>query len=206
MTDTARTPDDIRSDIERTRSELGGDVDALADKVTPSKIMQRQTDKVKSALGSVSDRVMGASSTSRDAVASAGDTITDLPHQAVAKAQGNPLAVGLISFGIGWLAASLIPASTKEKELASTLKDAAQPLISEVAEVAQNMSEGLREPAQDAVAAVKDSATGAADEVKSAAEEATSEVKGDAQSATDTVGDTAASAASAAKGPASQQF
>ncbi|TFD05905.1 DUF3618 domain-containing protein [Cryobacterium sp. TMT1-2-2] len=49
MTDTDRTPDQIRSDIERTRRELGGDVDALADKVTPSKIIQRQTDKVKSA-------------------------------------------------------------------------------------------------------------------------------------------------------------
>ena len=31
-------PDDLRRDIERTRMELGQDVDALADKVTPSKI------------------------------------------------------------------------------------------------------------------------------------------------------------------------
>ena len=32
------SPDEIRANIERTRSELGSDVDALADKVNPSKI------------------------------------------------------------------------------------------------------------------------------------------------------------------------
>ena len=46
MTDS---PDQIRAEIEKTRRELGGDVDALADKVSPSKIVDRQTDKVKHA-------------------------------------------------------------------------------------------------------------------------------------------------------------
>ncbi|SDO20617.1 Protein of unknown function [Cryobacterium flavum] len=119
MTDTDRTPDQIRSDIERTRRELGGDVDALADKVTPSKIIQRQTDKVKSAFGSVSERVMGAATQTGDAVSSATHTIGDLPHQAANKAKGNPMAVELIAFGIGWLAASLVPASDVKDEAAS---------------------------------------------------------------------------------------
>ena len=39
-------PDVIRADIEATRSQLSGDVDALADKVTPSKIVHRETRKV----------------------------------------------------------------------------------------------------------------------------------------------------------------
>ena len=42
-------PDAIRANIEATRRNLSGDVDALADKVTPSKIAQRQTRKVKPA-------------------------------------------------------------------------------------------------------------------------------------------------------------
>jgi len=50
----------------------------------------------------------------------------ELPRKVAAKAEGNPLAVGLIAFGVGLLAASLIPASTKEKELASSIKDSAQ--------------------------------------------------------------------------------
>ncbi len=36
------SPEAIRADIERTRAELGLDVDALADKVNPSKVVDRQ--------------------------------------------------------------------------------------------------------------------------------------------------------------------
>jgi gas vesicle protein len=189
MTDTDR--DQIRIDIERTRRELGGDVDALADKVTPSKIMRHQTDKVESAFGSVSDRVMDTASYTGDAVSSATDSIGKLPHQAANTATGNPLAVGLIAFGIGWLAASLVPASEKEKELAGSLKEAAQPLISEAADAAKQVADKLREPAQEAVAAVKDSAEDAIDEVRAAAHGAANDVKDEAQSAKDTVTETA---------------
>ncbi|WP_105035247.1 DUF3618 domain-containing protein [Cryobacterium aureum] len=199
MTDTDRTPDQIRAEIERTRRELGGDVDALADKVTPAKIMQRQTDKVKSALGSVSERVMGAASHTGDAVSSATDTMGELPHHAANTTKGNPLAVGLISFGIGWLAASLVPASDKEKQLASSLKEAAQPFISEATDAAKQLADSLREPAQEAVAAVKDSAEGAVDEVKAAAQGAANDVKDEAVSAKDTVGDAAHDDAATAK-------
>ena len=43
-------PDEIREDIERTRTELSRDVDALADKVSPTQVAQRQADKVRSAV------------------------------------------------------------------------------------------------------------------------------------------------------------
>src|SRR6476646_3478416 len=96
------SPDQIRADIERTRRELGGDVDALADKVTPSKIVERQTDKIKGAFGSVRDKVMGAAddvgSSVHDAGASAAGAVVDVKDRAVAKAEGNPMAVGLIAF------------------------------------------------------------------------------------------------------------
>jgi hypothetical protein len=48
-------PDAIRADIEATRRNLSGDVDALADKVTPSKIAQRQTRRVNGAFHSLSE-------------------------------------------------------------------------------------------------------------------------------------------------------
>ena len=53
-------PDAIRSDIEATRARLGTNVDAVADKVTPSNIVHRQTDKVKDAVTGVKERIMGA--------------------------------------------------------------------------------------------------------------------------------------------------
>ena len=52
-------PDAIRSDIEATRARLGTNVDAVADKVTPSNIVQRQTNKVRDAVFGVKEKVMG---------------------------------------------------------------------------------------------------------------------------------------------------
>ncbi|MGN6761516.1 MAG: DUF3618 domain-containing protein [Leifsonia sp.] len=155
-------PDAIRADIEATRRNLSGDVDALADKVTPSKIAQRQTRRVKGAFHSLSEKIMGSAedvaSTTGAAVSDAGDTIADAGRTVVNKAQGNPLAVGLIAFGVGALIASLIPPSEKEQELASAAKDAAQPLLQEAAEVGKQMASDLKEPAQDAMQSVKEAA------------------------------------------------
>lgn len=178
-------PEQIRADIESTRRELGQDVDALADKVTPSKMVQRQTDKVKGAFGTAKDRVMGLA---EEASSSTGDQITNAPHKMADATRGNPLAVGLIAFGVGWLASSLMPASEKEKQLASQVKDAAQPLVEQVSQVAGDVAENLREPAKEAAASVKDKAGEAAESVKSEASGASDQVKQDATEATRVVG------------------
>lgn len=188
MTDS---PDAIRADIERTRTELGQDVDALADKVTPSKIVDRQVDKVRGAFGSARDRIMGsaddASSAAGGAVSDLADGAKDLAHKAKRKAEGAPLAVGLIAFGFGLLIAGLIPASQKEKELADTVKDKAQPLVDEVTDVAKQVASDLKEPAQDAATAVKDRAAEAVDSVKTEASDATDTVREQAQQAKENV-------------------
>src|SRR5690606_7758231 len=159
-----------RADIERTRHELGSDVDALADKVTPSKIVHRQTGKVKRALGSVSERVMGsaddAQSAAADAVGQVGDQAKSLAHDAKAKAEGNPLAVGLVAFGLGMIAASLIPASSREKEIAQTVKTEAGPLVDEMTDSAKNIASHLQEPAREAADAMKDQLSDSAARVK----------------------------------------
>ncbi|WP_156364145.1 DUF3618 domain-containing protein, partial [Curtobacterium sp. Leaf261] len=54
------TPDEIRAEIEATRGNLGSDVDALADKVNPSSIAHRQTEKVKGRFESVRESVMNS--------------------------------------------------------------------------------------------------------------------------------------------------
>ena len=188
MTDS---PDQIRADIEKTRRELGGDVDALADKVSPSKIVDRQADKVKHALGSVRDRVMGAADDTGSAISDAGSSVAehvgDAKDKVVAKAEGNPLAVGLIAFGVGLLAASLIPASAKEKKVAADVKDQAQPLIDEVTDVAKEIGSNLKEPAQDAATAVKDAAADSIETVKADAHYAVADVKDQAEQARENV-------------------
>ena len=184
MTDS---PDAIRADIDRTRAELSRDTDALVDKVTPSKIAHRQTNRIRSAFASVRERVMGAAddvgSSLQEKGSSVAEGVSDATHRAAAKAQGNPLAVGLIAFGAGLLVASLIPASEKEKDLAGDVKEQAQPLVDEAKQVAQQVGANLKQPAQDAANAVKDTASEGFANVKSDAQTAAGNVQDRAQEA-----------------------
>jgi len=180
------SPDAIRADIESTRRDLSGDVDALADKVTPSKIAQRQTRRVKGAFHSLTEKVMGSDDDSGhrslgEIASDAGDTMGDAGQRVKAKAEGNPLAVGLIAFGVGWLVASLIPPSEKEQQLAASAKDAAQPLVHEATDAAKQVASDLKEPAQNAAQSVKDTAQDAAATVKEEATDRANEVAGEAR-------------------------
>lgn len=179
------SPDEIRTDIERTRRDLGQDVDALADKVTPSKIMDRQMGRVRGAFSSMRDRVMGAADDAGSSLEQAGSQVGEMKDRAIAKAEGSPLAVGLMAFGAGLLLASLIPSSAKEKELASSVKDQAQPLIDEAVDVAKDVGEHLREPLQESMESVKESVQDSAETIRDEAQTAAGEVGHQAQRARD---------------------
>src|SRR6476661_5045652 len=215
----SENPDAIRSDIEATRARLGTNVDAVADKVTPSNIVHRQTDKVREAVFGVKEKVMGTNDTTpaytnaytgqragqghsagdtlhnaTDTVSAkfsdAGQAIGDAPHQVKAKTQGNPMAAGLIAFGAGLLLSSLIPASEKEREAADQLKTAAQPLATQVTDAAKTMAQDLKEPAQEAMDNVKATATDAAHNVKTEGQNAATDVKDRATDAKDNIQNT----------------
>ena len=188
MTDS---PDAIRADIERTRRSLGADTDALVDKVTPGKIVDRQKDKVRSKFDSIKDRVMGAaddaSGSASDMAGRAGEAAHDAAHTVKAKAEGNPLAVGLIAFGVGLVAASLIPSSEKEKEVSQSLREGAQPLVDEATAAAKSVASNLQDPATEAAEALKSSATEAVEHVKGEATTAKDDVQSRAGDARDNI-------------------
>ena len=208
----SENPDAIRADIEATRARLGTNVDAVADKVTPSNIVHRQTDKVKDAVFGVKEKIMGAADSATSHVHSgagnagsamgdarssigstmsdAGSAIADAPHQAAVKTQGNPLAAGLIAFGAGLLVSSLIPPSQKEREAAEALKTAAEPVTTQLTEAAKDMAEGLKEPAQEAMENVKATATDAVQTVKEEGQDSVADVRATATDAKDHVQNT----------------
>ena len=123
---TSNDPDEIRADIERTRAVLSDDVDDPAESVKPKNVAGRQVGKVKEAASSIKDRVMGseddyysgsAVGTVGDQASSAKDTVSEkasdareavrqAPRRMRRKAQGNPLAAGVIAFGLGMLVSS----------------------------------------------------------------------------------------------------
>ena len=170
--------DQIRADIETTRDELGRDVDALADKVSPPKIMERQKTRVRQAFGDVKEHVMGVADDigddMGDTLGAAGDAVQDLPHKARRATQGAPIVVGLLAAGVGFLVASLIPPTDAETRASSALRDRARPLVDQAVDTAKDAAhevvDGLKGPAQDAVEQVTDSVTSSAHTVKEEAQ------------------------------------
>ena len=184
-------PDEIRREIEDTRGRLSSDVNALTETVSPSNVARRQADKVTGVATSVKDRVMGTAddlrSTGSDAASSVGQAPGMAADKARTKTQGNPLAAGLIALGVGWLVGSMLPASEKEKEAASALKDKAQPLVEEAKSVAQDAAQELKEPARQAAQNVKETATQAKDTVVQEGQSTADDVKSQAQDSADAV-------------------
>ncbi|MEH1011920.1 DUF3618 domain-containing protein [Micromonospora sp. CPCC 206060] len=201
-------PEQIRREIEQTRNNLSHDVDAVAYKVSPSRIVDDRKQRAQGAVRKVRDRVMGtasdlgdvtgsaasslshrASSTAHRA-SSAASTVGEAAHQTPAKlrekSEGNPLAAGLIAFGVGWLSSSLLPATSREQRVATQVRAKAGEhtgaVKEKLAEVAHEAKEELREPAQqatesvratagEAVQAVRDDSRSAAHEVRDHARE-----------------------------------
>src|SRR6476620_7792570 len=121
---TTSDPDVIRRQIEDTRRELSYDVDALNEKVNPARVVDRRVTAAKGRLTSVKEKVMGsahdttssaqgmasdAAGTVQDAALGAVGAVQQAPDAVVRQTQGNPLAAGLIAFGVGWLVSSLLP-------------------------------------------------------------------------------------------------
>lgn len=201
-TTTSTDPDAIRADIEQTRANLSRDVNALGEAVAPSNLARRQVDRVKDKAVGVKDRVMGSASDAGDSashlahevgdsasgmVHAVGDRAGDAKVTARRKTQGNPMAAGLVALGAGWLLGSLMPATQKEKELAQTAKDKAEPALQEAQAVAKETADHLKEPAQQAATSVKETAQDAVSHVKGEAQMAAQDVRASAADSAETV-------------------
>jgi hypothetical protein len=192
-------PDRIRDDIEATRASLSRDVDRLADRTIPTRVAQRRWTAVKERARGVSDRVMGttgyetgsvrdtarsaagavqdaaqqAGARAGEAAGSVAETVREAPQMAARRTRGNPIAAGVIAFGAGLLAASLIPTTEAERRAGQQVRDNAGDLVDQVreplAQSARELREDLSGSVRDAAGQVRDTATDAA---KATADEA----------------------------------
>lgn len=177
-------PDQIEEQLGRTRTDLGSDVDRLTTKGSPKALAGRQMDKMKGNAGSWKERVMGvardAAATASDkadaATSKAGDAAGNGPQAVTDKAAGNPLAAGLIAFGLGWLASSVAPASDVERKAAKQIEDNAQGLVQPLQESVQEVAGNLQQPLQDAAEQVRSTASDAAARTTEHAKSATDDV------------------------------
>jgi predicted ATP-dependent serine protease len=191
-TNAGSDPDVIRDDIERTRGDLSRNVNALGEAIRPSSVARRQANRVAGAASGLKERVMGSAEDMRDSakggVAQVSDTASQMgstvTEAASSRTRGNPLAVGLIAFGTGWLAGSVLPASRSEQRLAERAKEQAQPLVEQGQQVAKESAQNLQEPVRQAAEEVKSSAQDAVSSVKDQTKEAGQDVRSSATSST----------------------
>jgi len=201
-----RDPDQIRDDIESTRASLSEDVDMLSQKISPGRVAQRTKGRLRDGVYRTKDKIMGSSepqharssgglgtakAKTTSMVSTATDTATSAPDVVRERTEGNPLAAGLIAFGVGWLASSLLPATQTEKRAGSRLQDNATELGRTVAEeakhAAQDVADNMRQPTREAAESVRSTAQDAASEVKDQTDEAASDVRQQAQDSSHSV-------------------
>ena len=199
----AEEPDRLRQDIEATRASLTRDVDLLAEKTSPTKVAQRRwtavkekvmgsseqarhstgsavdtvQDKASSALGTVQDKASQLSGKAGDKAHSAADAVRSAPQTVAQQAQGNPIAAGIIAFGVGMLAASLIPVTDAEKRAGQQLKEHSGELTDKVKDIASDMKDDVSGSVQQAVGQVKETAADAAQTTKEQARSSAQDAK-----------------------------
>jgi len=81
------------------------------------------SDKASSAKDAVADKAYAARDTVSDKASDAREAVRQAPRRMRPRAQGNPPAAGVITFGLEMLVSSLIPSTEKEREAVSQLQE-----------------------------------------------------------------------------------
>jgi len=144
-------------------------------------------DKASSAKEAVADKASTAKDTVSEKASDARDAVMQAPSRMKRRAQGNPLAAGVVAFGLGMLVSSLIPSTKKERAAVSQLQENLEPVKEKASEVARDIGEGLKPAAQEAAESVKTTAQEGVESVKQEGQSAAADVKGQTQASKETV-------------------
>jgi len=195
-------PTELSNEIQQTRSDLSETLDAIGDRMSPGRMVQRRKNRMTNGVRAVRERVMGSVEDFGFAVSDTGhaagsrvgevaggavETVRSMPETVRQQSQGSPLIAGGIAFGVGLVLASAFPATQKERQAASQLMEKAEPLKQELTHAATEVAQELREPAREAMEHVKEAATEGAQSVAGSAKEAAQHTAGDAKGAAERV-------------------
>ncbi len=206
---TDHEPEDLRRDIARTRADMDQTLAQIEDRVSPSRIKDRQVDRIRGRWDRTREAVMGTSDDGpdvgqradevRERASGVGDRAGEVANRAVDGARetpdrveeltrGNPLAAGIIAFGLGALTGSFLPSSAAERQLASGLREEfEEPLRAELQHAGEEVKDDLRQHAQEGVEETKQTARDATDRTTDEAKGRAEEVRGEAERAADHV-------------------
>jgi hypothetical protein len=201
-----QTTDELRAEVEERREDVSRDLEAIGDRLSPGRMIERRSAAVRGRFTQARNAVMGtadsatssvrgatgsASDSIRETAGSAKDAITRAPGAAgqemLSRTEGNPLAAGLIAFGAGLLAATLIPPSEREQQLAAKAEPGLRTAVDELKAGASDAVEQVKPVAEEAAQRVKDDAKEAVDSVKEQARSGAETMREEARSRTETM-------------------
>lgn len=169
----AATAQELKSEIEDRRRGIDEDLNALSDKVNPTKAARRRAEAARDKLGSAKDAVMGTASNAAGSVTGGASDVASsagaVPGHITATTRGNPLAAGLVAFGLGMVVSALIPASEPERRAAAAVDPHLDSLARAAADHGREVASELREPAKAAIQDITDDATQRASAVQETA-------------------------------------
>lgn len=165
-TDDVRTAE-LRAEIVARRDDIGRDLEVIGDRVSPGRVADRTRERGRRRLVVLRERVMGpveqAKSSFGEVRHTAGDAASSAtdhdPAAAVTeKVEGSPLMMGMIAFGIGFVAGSIAPASRPEQQLARKIEPQVTQLAQDAVEAAKDAGEHVAPAVKEEASAVKDEA------------------------------------------------
>src|SRR6185503_2593468 len=147
---------------------MTGTIDAIEDKVVPSRIIERRRAAVSGWVGGVKERVMGTAQTAgdqasstvskvSDGVSHAADAVTNAPQQVQQATAGSPLIAGAVAFGIGALVAVLLPETDSEQRAVAAMQPQHAAATDAVKDAGQHALDTAKSSAQDAAQELKSS-------------------------------------------------
>jgi hypothetical protein len=139
---TSSDPEEIRREIERTQASLSQDVDALTEKVTPSKIVERRVDRARDTAVRLKEKVMGSNPTNSGHHISSGGGVTGGVSSAASQAADR--VSGTASSAASSVQGAASPAASSVQGVASTAAGAVQDAASSAAGAVQEAPQAIR--------------------------------------------------------------
>jgi hypothetical protein len=191
------TEDQLKHDAERQRARMGDTLEAIGDRLSPERMVERRKAAVGQTFRKMKESVMGSpgyqepaterlraqASSARDSASSAVQTASEHMQQApqalADQARGNPVAAGIVAFGAGALLASLLPTSRTEQRVVEEAKPQVQGAAEQLKAAGRDVASDAADHARDAAEAVKSTGAEAGSHVRDQAEAAAQHVKDD---------------------------
>jgi len=171
----------VMGSSDQARHAAGDTTSTVQDKA--SSAMGTVQDKASSAMGTVQDKASQLGDKAGSTVQDAADTVKGAPRAVTRQTQGNPLAAGIIAFGVGMLAATLIPVTDAERRAGQQIRENSSELTDRVKDVAQEMKDDVAGTVQEAAGQVKQTAQDAAQTTKEQARSSAQDAKDQTQQA-----------------------